>query len=535
VNVLASHVKTDSTEYKANYAKYQELLQDLRAQLDRLPGDEDSPALARHRKRKKLLPRERIERLLDPDSPFLELSPMAAHGLYGGDIRSAGVVTGIGSVHGKECMIVANDATVKGGTYLPETIRKHIRAQQIAIENRLTTIYLVDSGGVFLPLQAQVFPDEEHFGRIFYNQAVLSAARVRQIAIVMGMCTAGGAYVPAMCDENVIVKGNGTIYLAGPPLVKAAIGEDVSTEDLGGGPMHSRISGVTDHLADNDEHALEIARNIIENINTTKPVDLDLRPPEDPVYPAEEIYGILPQDVRQPYEVRELIARLVDGSRFHEFKTNYGTTLVTGFAHWLGYPVGIIANNGVLFSESALKGAHFIELCCQRRIPLVFLQNITGFMVGKAAEQGGIAKDGAKMVQAVATARVPKFTVMIGASHGAGNYAMCGRGYLPRFLFTWPNSRISVMGAEQAAQVLITVKREQLAKEGKELSPEEEAKIGDPVRAKYVEEGHPYYATARLWDDGIIDPADTRTVIGLAISASLNAPVPETQYPVFRM
>jgi len=535
VNVLVSHVKTQSSDFKANFAHNRKLLADLRKELAGLPGQEDSPELVRHRQRNKLLPRERIERLVDSGTPFLELSPMAAHGLYGGDIRSSGVVTGIGSVHGKECMIVANDATVKGGTYFPETIRKHIRAQNIALENRLTTIYLVDSGGVFLPMQAQVFPDEEHFGRIFYNQAMLSAAGVRQIAVVMGMCTAGGAYVPAMCDESVIVKGNGTIYLAGPPLVKAAIGEDVSTEELGGAVMHSRISGVTDHLAENDEHALEIARHIVENVNTVKTVDLDTRPPEEPVYPAEEIYGILPQDVRQPYEVRELIARLVDGSQFHEFKANYGTTLVTGFAYWMGYPVGIVANNGVLFSESALKGAHFIELCCQRRVPLIFLQNITGFMVGKAAEQGGIAKDGAKMVQAVATARVPKFTVLIGASHGAGNYAMCGRGYLPRFLFTWPNSRISVMGAEQAAQVLITVKRQQLEKEGKELTPDQEAKIGDPVRAKYIEEGHPYYATARLWDDGIVDPAQTRTVIGLALSASLNAPVPATTYPVFRM
>jgi acetyl-CoA carboxylase carboxyltransferase component len=535
LNVLPSHVNTGSADFKANYARYQELLADLRNQLAKLPGEESSPELARHRKRNKLLPRERIDRLVDPDTPFLELSPMAAHGLHGGDIRSAGVVTGIGSIHGKECMIVANDATVKGGTYFPETIKKHIRAQKVALENRLTTVYLVDSGGIFLPVQAEVFPDEEHFGRIFYNQAMLSAAGIRQIAIVMGMCTAGGAYVPAMCDENVIVRGNGTIYLAGPPLVKAAIGEDVDTEELGGGVMHSRVSGVTDHLAENDDHALEIARSIVENVNTTKRVDLDIHAPEDPAYPPDEIYGILPQDVRQPYDVHELIARFIDGSRFHEFKANYGSTLVTGFAYWMGYPVGIIANNGVLFSESALKGAHFIELCCQRRTPLIFLQNITGFMVGKAAEQGGIAKDGAKMVQAVATARVPKFTVLIGASHGAGNYAMCGRGYLPRFLFSWPNSRISVMGAEQAAQVLITVKRDQLAKEGKALTPEHEAEIGDPVRAKYVTEGHPYYATARLWDDGIIDPADTRTVIGLAISAALNAPIPETAYPVFRM
>ena len=535
MNVLASHVDTKSSEYKINYDHYQTLLADLRTQLDRLPGVEDSPELTRHRKRNKLLPRERIELLIDPDTPFLELSPMAAHDMHGGDIRSAGVVTGIGSVTGRECMIVANDATVKGGSYFPETIKKHIRAQNVALENRLTTVYLVDSGGVFLPKQAEVFPDEEHFGRIFYNQAMLSAARIRQIAIVLGMCTAGGAYVPAMCDENVIVRGNGTIYLAGPPLVKAAIGEDVTVDELGGADMHSRISGVTDHLADHDEHAIEIARHIVEHVNTVKRVDLDVREPEEPLYPADEMYGILPKDVRQPYEVRELIARLVDGSRFHEFKANYGTTLVTGFAHWMGYPVGIVANNGVLFSESALKGAHFIELCCQRRVPLIFLQNITGFMVGRAAEQGGIAKDGAKMVQAVATARVPKFTILIGASHGAGNYAMCGRGYLPRLLFSWPNSRISVMGAEQAAQVLITVKREQLAKKGEKLTLEMERKIGDPVRAKYQVEGHPYYATARLWDDGIIDPAQTRTALALALSASLNAPVTTTEYPVFRM
>ena len=535
MSVFSSRIDTKSETFQANQRHHRALLADLRGQLDALPGEEGSPELKRHRERGKLLARERVEHLLDPESPFLELSPLAAHGQHGGDIRSAGLVTGIGSVNGRECMIVANDATVKGGTYFPETIRKHLRAQQIALENRLTTVYLVDSGGVFLPKQAEVFPDENHFGRIFYNQARLSAAGVRQIAVVMGMCTAGGAYVPAMCDENIIVRGQGTIYLAGPPLVKAAIGEDTSAEELGGGEMHSRVSGVTDHLADNDEQALELAREAVRHANTVKKSDLDLQAPEDPVYPADEIYGILPQDVRQPYDVREVIARLVDGSRFHEFKANYGTTLVTGFAHWLGYPVGILANNGVLFSESALKGAHFIELCCQRRIPLVFLQNITGFMVGKKAEQGGIARDGAKMVQAVAAARVPKFTVIIGASHGAGNYAMCGRGYLPRFLFTWPNSRISVMGAEQAAQVLITVKREQLAKEGKSLTSAMEAEIGDPVRAKYQEEGHPYYATSRLWDDGILDPAGTRRALGLAISAALNAPVEETTYPVFRM
>jgi 3-methylcrotonyl-CoA carboxylase beta subunit len=535
MNPLGTNIRTDSEEFRANEVHYRGLLDDLSAELAKLPGDEESRALQRHRERGKLLARERIELLIDPDTPFLELSPMAAHGLHSGDIRSAGVVTGIGSVHGTEVLIVANDATVKGGTYLPETIKKHIRAQEIALENRLPTVYLVDSGGVFLPLQAEVFPDKEHFGRIFYNQAIMSANGIPQIAVVMGMCTAGGAYVPAMSDENVIVKGNGTIYLGGPPLVKAAIGEDVDPQELGGGEMHSRISGVTDHLAESDEHALQIARDIIENLNWKKTVSLDRAAPVDPLYPAEELYGIIPQDTRQPYDVHEIIARVVDGSEFHEFKSQYGTTLVTGFARIMGYPVGIVANNGVLFSESAMKGAHFVELCSQRGTPLVFLQNITGFMVGREAEQGGIAKDGAKMVQAVASARVPKFTILIGGSHGAGNYAMCGRGYLPRFLFTWPNSRTSVMGGEQAATVMVTVKKDQMAKEGGSMSAEEEAAIADPIRAKYEEEGHPYYSTARLWDDGIIDPADTRAVLGLCISASLNAPIPATPAPVYRM
>jgi acetyl-CoA carboxylase carboxyltransferase component len=432
-------------------------------------------------------------------------------------------------------MIVANDAVVKGGTYYPETIRKHIRAQEIALENRLPAIYLVDSGGVFLPLQAQVFPDREDFGRIFYNQAQMSSRRIPQIAVVMGMCTAGGAYVPAMSDENVIVRGTGTIYLAGPPLVKAATGEEVTPEDLGGAELHSRVSGVTDHLAENDEEALELCRSAVAHLGPADQTAVDRQENEEPLYPAEEIYGILPEDVRQPYEVREVVARLVDGSRFHEFKANYGTTLVTGFARWHGYPVGILANNGVLFSESARKGAHFVELCAQRGIPLVFLQNITGFMVGKRYEEGGITRDGAKMVQAVAAAAVPRFTVIIGASHGAGNYAMCGRGYRPRFLFTWPNSRVSVMGAEQAAQVLVTVKRDQLARRGEALSAEREAAIADPIHEKYAAEGSPFYGTARLWDDGILDPAETRAAIGLCIAVSLNAPIPETRWPVFRM
>jgi acetyl-CoA carboxylase carboxyltransferase component len=535
METIRSRIHTQSDEFRQNKAHYEKLIADLKDKLARVQQGGPTPAIELHRSRKKLLPRERIEHLLDPDTPFLELSPLAALGMYGDEVPSAGIIIGIGSISGRECMIVANDATVKGGTYYPITIKKHIRAQEIALENRLPTIYLVDSGGVFLPLQAKVFADKEHFGRIFYNQAQMSALRIPQVAAVVGMCTAGGAYVPAMCDENVIVKGNGTIYLGGPPLVKAATGEEVTPEELGGAEVHSRTSGVTDHMADNEEDALRICRSIVAHLNTTKQVDLDIREPEDPLYPAEEIYGILPRDTKHPYDVHEVIARLVDGSRFHEFKANYGTTLVCGFAHWMGYPVGIVANNGVLFSESALKGAHFIELCAQRRIPLIFLQNITGFMVGKRYESGGIAKDGAKMVQAVASAAVPKITVLIGASHGAGNYAMCGRGYKPRMLFMWPNGRISVMGAEQAASVLVTVKRQQLAREGKTLSHEEAEKIAKPILEQYEREGHPYYSTARLWDDGIIDPTDTRAVIGLCLSAALNAPILESRYPVFRM
>jgi acetyl-CoA carboxylase carboxyltransferase component len=535
MSVLKSHLKTQSPEFQANRKHHVALAQELSRRLERVRRGGAEQAVSLHRSRGKKLPRERIERLLDPDTPFLELSALAAGGLYGDEVPSAGIVTGVGVISGRECVIVANDATVKGGTYYPITIKKHIRAQEIALENRMPAVYLVDSGGVFLPMQAEVFPDKEHFGRIFYNQAIMSAQAIPQVAAVLGMCTAGGAYVPAMSDENVIVRGTGTIYLGGPPLVKAATGEDVTPEDLGGAEVHSRVSGVTDHMAANEDEALQTVRDIVERLGTVKRIDLDVAEPEDPLYPPEEIYGVLPPDTKHPYDVRELLARLVDGSRFHEFKASYGTTLVTGFARWAGYPVGIVANNGVLFSESALKGAHFVELCSQRRIPLIFLQNITGFMVGKRYEEGGIAKDGAKMVQAVATAEVPRLTVLIGASHGAGNYAMCGRGYRPRFLFAWPNSRISVMGAEQAAAVLVQVKRDQLAREKKTLSHEEAAAIADPVLEKYEQEGSPYYATAQLWDDGVVDPVETRATIALALSATLNAPLTRGPSPVYRM
>jgi acetyl-CoA carboxylase carboxyltransferase component len=535
MTILKSHLKVSSPEFQTNLKHHQGLAADLKRRIEAVSRGGSEQAVELHRSRGKLLPRERIERLLDPDTPFLELSALAAGGLYGDEVPSAGIVTGVGVVSGRECVIVANDATVKGGTYYPLTIKKHIRAQEVALENRMPAIYLVDSGGVFLPMQAEVFPDKEHFGRIFYNQAVMSAEGIPQVAAVLGMCTAGGAYVPAMSDENVIVRGTGTIYLAGPPLVKAATGEEVTPEDLGGAEVHSRVSGVTDHMAATEEEALHTVRDIVERLGTVKRVDLDLAEPADPHYPAEEIYGVLPTDTKRPYDVRELLARLVDESRFHEFKAEYGTTLTCGFARWMGYPVGIVANNGVLFSESALKGAHFVQLCSQRRIPLLFLQNITGFMVGKRYESGGIAKDGAKMVQAVATAEVPRITVMIGASHGAGNYAMCGRGYRPRFLFAWPNSRISVMGAEQAASVLVQVKRDQLAREGKTLTDAEARAISGPVLEKYEREGSPYYATAHLWDDGVIDPVDTRAAVALALSASLNAPVTRGPSPVFRM
>jgi acetyl-CoA carboxylase carboxyltransferase component len=535
MSLLRSHLKTSSPAFQQQKAHHEVLAAELAARIEAVSRGGPPKAVEVHRSRGKLLPRQRVERLLDPDTPFLELSALAAHGLYDGEVPSAGIVTGVGRISGRECVIVANDATVKGGTYYPLTIRKHIRAQEIALENRMPAVYLVDSGGVFLPLQAEVFPDREHFGRIFYNQAVMSAAGIPQVAAVLGMCTAGGAYVPAMSDENVIVKGAGTIYLAGPPLVKAATGEEVSAEELGGAEVHSRTSGVTDHMASSEEEALQMVRSIVDHLGTVKRVDLDLAEPEDPLYPPEEIYGILPADTKQPYDVRELLARLLDGSRFHEFKANYGTTLVCGFGRWMGYPVGVVANNGILFSESALKGAHFVQLCSQRRIPLLFLQNITGFMVGKRYEAGGIAKDGAKMVQAVATAEVPRITVLIGGSHGAGNYAMCGRGYRPRFLFTWPNSRISVMGAEQAASVLVQVKRDQLAREGRTLSHEEAEAIAKPVLEKYEAEGSPYFATAHLWDDGIIDPIDTRATVALALSAALNAPVARGPAPVYRM
>ncbi|MBK7687381.1 MAG: methylcrotonoyl-CoA carboxylase [Rhodocyclaceae bacterium] len=536
MSVIKSALNTRSEEFKTNAAAMGKLVDDLREKTAQvaLGGSED--ARAKHLARGKLLPRERVNSLLDPGAAFLELSPLAAWDMYGGEVPAASVITGIGRVNGIECMIVANDATVKGGTYYPLTVKKHLRAQEIAAENHLPCIYLVDSGGAFLPAQDDVFPDREHFGRIFFNQANMSAQGIPQIAVVMGSCTAGGAYVPAMSDESIIVRNQGTIFLGGPPLVKAATGEVVSAEDLGGGDVHTRISGVCDHLAENDHHALSIARRIVGNLNWNKPTTIELATPEEPLYDPSELWGVIPADPRKPYDVREVIARLVDGSRFHEFKARYGATLVTGFAHLHGYPIGIIANNGILFSESAQKGAHFIELCAQRGIPLVFLQNITGFMVGRKYENGGIAKDGAKMVTAVATAKVPKFTVLIGGSFGAGNYGMCGRAYSPRLLWMWPNSRISVMGGEQAASVLSTVRRDGIeAKGGQWSAAEEEAQFKSPIREQYEHQGHPYFATARLWDDGVLDPAQTRRALGLGISASLNAPIAPTKFGVFRM
>ncbi|MBX9828152.1 MAG: methylcrotonoyl-CoA carboxylase [Xanthobacteraceae bacterium] len=514
----------------------------MRALADELKGRRAESALGgpqrareRHAARGKLLPRDRVMRLLDPGSPFLELSPLAANGMYDDAIHGAGLITGIGRIEGRECVIVCNDSTIKGGTYYPMTVKKHLRAQEIARENRLPCIYLVDSGGANLPHQTEVFPDREHFGRIFYNQATLSSLGIPQIAVVMGSCTAGGAYVPAMSDETIIVKGQGTIFLGGPPLVKAATGEVVSAEDLGGADVHTRKSGVADHMAADDAHALWLARRIVANLNTRKTVDIPLLPPREPKYDAAELDGIVPSDLRKQVDAREIIARLVDGSEFDEFKALYGTTLVTGFAHLSGIPVGILANNGILFSESALKAAHFIELCCQRRIPLLFLQNISGFMVGRDYEAGGIAKDGAKMVTAVACAQVPKVTLIVGGSFGAGNYGMCGRAYGPRFLFSWPNARISVMGGEQAASVLATVRRDNIEAEGKTWSAAEEDTFKAPIRAQYEAEGNPYYATARLWDDGIILPGETRRVLALAFSAALNASVPATRFGVFRM
>ena len=536
MELIESHLDVTSEEFVANAAHHRALAAELKHHFERIKQGGGPELVQRHTSRGKMFVRERIERLLDPGTAFLELSPLAAHDLYGGDAPCAGLVTGIGSVQGRHVMVVANDATVKGGTYYPLTVKKHVRAQEIALENLLPCVYLVDSGGAFLPLQAEVFPDRDHFGRIFYNQARMSALGIPQLAAVMGSCTAGGAYVPAMSDEAIIVKNEGTIFLGGPPLVKAATGEEVTAEELGGADVHTRISGVADHLAEDDAHALEIARDIVAHLGGARPASrVEVRTPEPPAYDPQEIYGLLPRDLRTPYEVRELIARLVDGSRFHEFKTRYGTTLVTGFAHLLGMPVGILANQGVLFSESALKATHFIELCAQRGVPLLFLQNISGFIVGKQYEHGGIAKDGAKMVHAVANAPVPKLTVVIGGSFGAGNYGMCGRAYQPRFLFMWPNSRISVMGGEQAASVLAQVKQTQLEAQKKKMSAEEERAFKQPILDKYEEEGSPYYSTARLWDDGILDPAETRTALGLALAASLNAPVPEMKFGVFRM
>ncbi|MFX1537053.1 MAG: carboxyl transferase domain-containing protein [Promethearchaeota archaeon] len=535
MDVLPTRISRDSPEFKNNYKHNTKLVQELKELLEVIHMAGGEANIKRHTSRGKMFVRERIDRLLDPETPFLELSPLAGYKIYDSPCPAAGIVTGIGVVNGVEVMIIANDATVKGGTYFPLTVKKHLRAQEIAKENNLPCVYLVDSGGAFLPLQADVFPDREHFGRIFYNQATMSQKGIPQIAVVMGFCTAGGAYVPAMADESVIVKGTGTIFLGGPPLVKAATGEAVSPEDLGGADVHTRKSGVADHYARDDQHAIDITRNIIKNLNRSPKTILDVSPPEEPLYPVEDLYGIIPENTRIAFDVREVIARIVDGSKFHEFKQNYGTTLVTGFARLLGYPVGIIANNGILFSESAVKGTHFIELCGQRGIPLVFLQNITGFMVGKKYEEGGIAKDGAKMVMAVSNVKVPKFTVIIGGSFGAGNYGMCGRAYQPRFLWMWPNARISVMGGEQASNVLVTVKKDQLAAKDQELSSEEEKKIRDPILKKYEEEGHPYYSSARLWDDGVIDPLDTRVILGLAISVSLNAPIPKSSYGVFRM
>jgi len=535
MSVIQSQIDTRSEGFRENAAHMADLVADLRAQVEAVKQGGGERARKRHTDRGKLLPRDRINTLIDPGAPFLEFSQLAAHGMYDGDAPSAGILTGIGRVAGEEVVVICNDATVKGGTYYPMTVKKHLRAQEIARENHLPVIYLVDSGGAYLPHQGDIFPDREHFGRSFYNQANMSAMGIPQIAVVMGSCTAGGAYVPAMCDEAVIVRNQGTIFLGGPPLVKAATGEVVSAEDLGGADVHSRISGVTDHYAADDTHALAITRRIVGHLNRVKQPNIKTRPVVPPVHDPSELHGVIPTDTRIPYDVREVIARIVDGSELDEFKALYGSTLICGFAHIHGYPVGILANNGILFSESSQKGAHFIELCCQRGIPLVFLQNITGFMVGRKYESGGIAKDGAKLVTAVACAQVPKFTVIIGGSFGAGNYGMCGRAYSPRMLYMWPNSRISVMGGEQAASVLATVRRDGMEARGETWSAEEEEAFKAPVREQYELEGHPYHASARLWDDGIIDPADTREVLGLSISASLNRPIEETRFGVFRM
>jgi 3-methylcrotonyl-CoA carboxylase beta subunit len=532
---LASQLSPQSQEFQKNYEATEKVVGDFRDKLVEIQKGGDETSRAKHLARGKMLPRDRVKNLIDPGSPFLEFSAFAAYNTYKDVVPGAGMISGIGRVSGTECVIVANDATVKGGTYYPLTVKKHLRAQEIAAQNNLPCIYLVDSGGAFLPLQDEVFPDKEHFGRIFYNQANMSARGIPQIAAVMGSCTAGGAYVPAMSDESIIVKNQGTIFLGGPPLVKAATGEEVSAEDLGGADVHCRQSGVTDHYAQNDGHALQIARRIVGNLNRVKKIDLAVKDVRAPKYDTKEIYGIIPQDSRKPFDVREIISRIVDNSEFDEFKKLYGETLVCGFAHLFGYPVGIIANNGILFSESAVKGAHFVELCCQRKIPLIFLQNITGFMVGRKYEAGGIAKDGAKLVHAVSCAQVPKFTVLIGGSFGAGNYGMCGRAYNPRFLWTWPNSRISVMGGEQAASVLAQVKKDAMAAKKETWAAAEEEAFKKPIRDQYETQGHPYYASARLWDDGIIDPADTRMVLGLSLSATLNAPIGDPQFGVFRM
>jgi acetyl-CoA carboxylase carboxyltransferase component len=543
MSVLVSKIQTGSEQFRENAAYHKKLLAELKERTAAVRSGGPEKAVALHRSRGKMTARERIDALIDPGSAFLEFSTLAAFQMYNGEVPSAGIITGIGLIEGLECVIVANDATVKGGTYFPMTVKKHLRAQEIAEENRLPCIYLVDSGGAHLPSQAEVFPDRDHFGRIFYNQARMSAKGIPQIAVVMGSCTAGGAYIPAMADETIIVKGNGTIFLAGPPLVKAATGEEVTAEELGGGDIHTRVSGVADHLAENDAHALEIARSIVRNLNRRRKTWLDIVEPVPPLYDPEEIYGILPRDLRTPYDVREILARMLDGSEFHEFKSRYATTIVCGYGRIHGIPVGIVANNGVLFSESALKAAHFIQMTDQRRIPLVFLQNITGFIVGREYENRGIARDGAKMVMAVANAKVPRFTLITGGSFGAGNYGMCGRAYSPRMLYMWPNARISVMGGEQAASVLWTIRQEQMAREAMMLDPEEqkeqEKRFKAPILASYDREGSPYYSTARLWDDGILDPAHSREALALSISASLNAPLPPQEeglsYGIFRM
>lgn len=533
--IIESKINGRSAEFAINASAMRDKIAELKAALDKIAQGGSEAARQKHLARGKLLPRERVEQLLDPGTPFLELSPLAAYGMYDDEAPGAGIITGIGRVSGIECVIVCNDATVKGGTYYPMTVKKHLRAQEIAAQNHLPCIYLVDSGGANLPQQEEVFADREHFGRIFFNQANMSAQGIAQIAVVMGSCTAGGAYVPAMSDESIIVREQGTIFLGGPPLVKAATGEQVSAEDLGGGDVHTRLSGVADHLAVNDHHALQLARKAISHLNRQKPEQLVKREAREPLYELEELNGIIPMDTRKSYDVREIIARIVDGSEFEEFKARYGTTLVTGFAHLYGSPVGIIANNGILFSESAQKGAHFIELCAQRKIPLIFLQNITGFMVGRKYENEGIARHGAKLVTAVATAAVPKLTVIIGGSFGAGNYGMCGRAYSPRFLFMWPNARISVMGGEQAASVLATIRREGVESKGATWTLEQEQAFKAPILEQFEREGHPFHASARLWDDGVIQPADTRRVLGLSLSAALNAVIPETRFGVFRM